>query len=320
MAIFETGVVTSIPNLLDALADFCVANGWTENFNAIEGTGRRVHLQLSSDVFINLRALVNEAAQPSGFPPVSGLAINGSTGYNGALAWYNQTGAPTDGVTTYRMAGMMGISGAMPAYYFHAREDMIYVWLEYATGLYQFMGFGRIEKYGAWSGGTVFFASAEGHSDTITTLSTTLIGEPPTGLVDMVGNRHGYMYGTIGANTGWLPCSNFNTTSPDMPRFFSSLCMQSLIVTNAANQFNGLPVLLPIDIAVARDGAFAIAANTNFSIEGFLPDLYFCNLRTLIPGQQLDDGSGDIFRIYPFRQKTATGHSGGWFGVAIKEN
>lgn len=333
MAIFETGAVTSVPNLLDALATFCAANGWSVNKNDLEGSGRRVHLQKGSDVFINLRALVNEYAQ-SAFNTfgnqVSGLAVNGSTGFDNGLAWYKQPGYPNNGVLsggsanefTARMAGMMNISGAIPAYYFHARGDMIYVWVEYATGLYQFMGFGKITKYGSWTGGTIFFASAEGHSNTITNPKTAMIGDPPDGLYELDANANAYMHMTnIDGNTGWLPASSTPVMSPAMPKFFCSFTLQAGMAVNIANQFNGLNAIMPCEICVTRDGAAATwALTTNFSFEGYLPDIHFVNMRSLLAAQQLDDGSGNIFRIYPFRQKAALPGGTKWFGVAIKEN
>jgi hypothetical protein len=334
MAIFETGAVTSVPNLLDALAIFAAANGWTVNSNAIEGSGRRVHLQKGSDVFINLRALVNEFAQ-SAFntfgSAVSGLAINGSTGYDSGQPWYKQPGYPNNGVLsggsanefTARMAGMMGISGAIPAYYFHARGDMIYVWIEYATGLYMFMGFGKIGKYGSWTGGTIFFANGEGHSASQSTIGTVLVGNPPDGLFELSANSNGYLYmDGIDGLTGWLPASSSVVMSPAMPKFFSSFVLQAGMAVNIANQFNSLNAIMPCEICVTRDGAVATwSTNTNFSIEGYLPDIHFVCTRSLLAAQQLDDGSGDTFRIYPFRQKAALpGTTGKWFGVAIKEN
>lgn len=333
MAIFETGAVSSVPNLLDALATFCATNGWTVNSNAIEGSGRRVHLQKGSDVFINLRALVAEFAQ-SAFNTfglaTNGLAINASTGYDSGQPWYKQPGYPNNGALsggsanefTARMAGMMGISGAIPAYYFHARGDMIYVWIEYATGLYQYMGFGKVGKYGSWTGGTIFFANSEGHVNTTTSIGTVMIGSPPDGLFELSANPNAYMYmDSIDGLTGWLAANTNTVMLPAMPKLFCSFWLQAGMGVNIANQFNSLNAIMPCEICVTRDGTAAWAANSNFSFEGYLPDIHFVCTRSLLAAQQLDDGSGDVFRIYPFRQKAALpGTDGKWFGVAIKEN
>ncbi len=328
MAIFQTGAVTTVPNLLDIIAAFAVANGFTQNYNAVEGSGRRVHLQLSSDVFINLRALVNESINNGTVNlanNVNGLVMSGSTGYSGAASWLMQAGKPyydflNGNGHVPKLVGMMGISGAMPAYYLFARGSMIYCWLEYATGQYQWLMFGRITKTSTWSGGAMFAAANNGYSNTINNYAG--IANLSVGSHDNAGNAaNGYLYGAaIDGNTGWLSCINESIT-PAMPKFFDMIANIGAGVGNLANTFNTQPVILPVDIAITRDGTGNRDANTNFSVEGILPDLYFCNLRYLIPAQQIDDGSGDTFRVFPFRQKATFGlGSTGWWGVAIKEN
>jgi hypothetical protein len=136
MAIFETGAITTVPNLLDALASFCVSN-----FNAVEGSGRRVHLQLDSDVFMNFRASVAENINNGTSNIVAGsnsLLVVGSTSYNGANSWLMQPGKPYiaggGSGDLPRMVGMIGISGAMPAYYFfacHRSVSVVNVWQGY---------------------------------------------------------------------------------------------------------------------------------------------------------------------------------------------
>lgn len=322
MAIFQTGSETSVPNLLNTLAAFCVANGWTQNFNAVEGSGRRVHLQLSSDVFINMRALVNESPNTvRSLPAVSGLNICGSTSYVGGTHWWNQTGFPT--TSTANDAQMAGIthSGAVPTYYFFARGNMIYVWLEYTAGSYQWLMFGRVSKTSTWTGGSIFAGSGNGrHSSASLALGRSLVGNISGSGGEYSQNSNGYMYGVIDGNTGWMPCDN-STLSPAMPKFYDSFVFEYNMFNNQANTFNSQPVLQAVEICITRDGTGNVTfGTTNFSIAGLLPDIYYCNMRHLLAGQQLDDGSGDTFRVLPLRAKTSSGSSAGWMGVAIKEN
>lgn len=326
MAIFETGASTGVADMLDKICVFAAANGWTVNSNVVEGSGRRAHLQLGTDTFINLRALVAEYAQGSSSfgGLVSGIALNGSTANSGGTAWFDKTGAPHDGAgtPTYKMAGAMNIGGGISSYYLFARGSMIFCVLEYTTGNWQWLAFGKITKYGSWAGGIFFGASNEGHSNSLA-VRESFAGSAPFTTANVTGNPNAYLYGTVDGVTGWMPCSA-QTMNVATPKFFDTITKQASIFVNAANQFNGLPILLPVDICVTRDGTGAWAAASNFSIEGKLPDVYACNLRALVPGQQLDDGSGNIFRVFPFAQKINTGIPAagisGWFGFAIKQN
>jgi hypothetical protein len=326
MAIFETGASVSMPALLDALADFCVDNGWTQNANAVEGSGRRVHLQLDSDVFINLRALVTENPNPGSGSGVSvdGILVSGSTGYSGAATWCRQAGAPTavSEPLNIKLAGIIGILGAVPAYYFFARDSMIYVWVEYATGLYQWFMFGRVAKIATWTGGMFFAGSFSGASNSAAgTTGRNIAGTPSSSMHNGInGNANAYLYGTVDALTGWMPASNASMGIA-MPKVFDTMVLDSVNFINLSNSFNTQPVLAPVELCITRDGTANWNVSTsNFSIEAVLPDLYFCNTRTLLGGQQLDDGSGDVFRVLPFKNKTSNGSDGGFFGVAIKEN
>jgi hypothetical protein len=322
MAIFQTGAAVSMPALLDTLATFCVANGWVQNWNAVEGSGRRVHLKLGTDVFINLRALVGEQANGSGVN-VNGISISGSTSYDGAQTWVRQPGAPhtTVGVTDVMMTGIGGVLGAIPTYYFFARGNMIYVWVEYTAGQYQWFVFGKTTKQSTWVGGMFFAGSMPGNQNDIT-LATgkNIAGAPATAFSNgMTGNGNAYMYGVIGADTGWMAASAASM-SPAMPKFFDILVVESQTFINLSNTFNSQPVLVAVELCITRDGNGVWSGSSNFSLEATLPDMYFCNMRTLLPGQQLDDGSGNIFRVLPFRNKSTTGNAGGWNAVAIKEN
>lgn len=332
MAIFETGASTGVNDLIDKVRVFALANGWTVNQFGADGNGFRLHLQLGSDTFFNLRSLVNERAQNNinieG--ALYGLACNGSTGYSSGQPWYSQPGAPantTVAPNTDRFPyGLEGISGSIAAYYLFARSNMIYLVVEYVTGNYQWLMFGKVDKLGSWAGGQLYAASANMHQPTYIASGNardTFFGEWPWAHGDLRLNPLGMMYGTVDGNTGWIPAQNGAAMNPATAHFADSIALQSLIVTNAANQFNTLPVLLPVSVQITRDGTAAWIDSPNFSIEAYLPDIYFCNLRTLVPGQVLSVSTQD-FRVFPFRAKSVTGitnnNNSGWFGFAIQAN
>jgi hypothetical protein len=327
MAIFETGASTSLANFLDALATFCAANGWIVSQNGLEGSGRRVHLQLDSDVCINLRSYNAETGIPAfGTVPLTCIAMNGSTGYNAAQAWYNQPGYTYVQATAGKAfsVGVPCSSNSIPTYYFFARDSMIYVWVEISAGTYQWMVFGRIQKYGTWAGGTLIAASGTGIDNNIPNSARYNILGSPGGNIGsgLTPNINGFMYATVDGNTGWLNSGTTTTTNTPMPKVFDTITLEAVQLVNLSNIFNSQEVLIPVEICVTRDGTGNwVIGTTNFSVEGLLPDLYLCNTKLLVPGQQLDDGSGDIFRVLPFFQKgIGSGGAKEWAGVAIKEN
>lgn len=318
MAIFQTGSAVSASALLDIIVDFAVANGWTEVYNDVEGAGRRAHLQLDSDVFINFRATVNEAPNGVYSGAAYGISMAGSTSNSSSGVWCRQPGAPHNGADVDRIA-IVGIANmtAVPAYYLFAREDMIYCWVEYSTGQYQFLYFGRISKVSTWTGGAIYGATSDGVGGGVG-IANVLAGQTPFASIRY--NPHAYMYASVDSHTGWFDCKNSDNVVPAKPHFFDTINKQYLTLYNLSNTFNGQAVLVPIELCITRDGLTSWVDSSNFSIEGYWPDIYFCNLRNLLPGQQLDDGSGDTFRALPFRSKTVNSADGTWFGVAIKEN
>ena len=318
MAIFQTGAAVSSPALLDIIVSFAVANGWTAVYNAVEGSGRRAHLSLGSDVFINLRALVSEYPIDNIRSSIAdGIVIGGSTSNSSAGVWCQQPGAPHKAdVLSIGITGIVQMT-AVPAYYLFARGDMIYCWVEYTTGQYQFMYFGRISKVSTWTGGMIYGGTASGLDDVAQNINS-LAGKTP--FIDNHGNPSAYLYADIDGHAGWFGSDVSNLLVPTMPKFFDTTAKQFVTWFNLSNLFNGQAVLVPIELCITRDGLADWGEATNFSIEGYWPDIYFCNLRNLLPGQQLDDGSGDTFRVLPFRSKTVNSANGTWFGVAIKEN
>jgi hypothetical protein len=86
---YDTGSASGVAQLLDALRVFLLAQGWTVNLFGDDGAGKRLHVQKGSDTFVNFRAAVGEfmgSADLENASTNNALWMNGSTGYNGALA------------------------------------------------------------------------------------------------------------------------------------------------------------------------------------------------------------------------------------------
>lgn len=309
--------LTDTSNLLDLLRAFLVSRSWTVNSWTTSGSGKRLHVQKGSDMFFNFRSLVNEYAQSGVFGgQVYGLALNGSTGYNGASAWYGQPGAPVDAGGRYRVPGIVGIPGAINAAHFFSIDDtMIYVFVEYASGLYQWFMFGRPEVVGSWTGAMFIAANADGQSNSNASIPRCVAGRSS---VDITGNANAYLYGTFDGVTGWAPAGVFDTLSPATPKVFDSIELESVIATNKAITFLSRSADFPVRLYVTRDGTGNRTNSTNFSLEAYLPEFYSANLRHLIPASEQAIAT-DVYRVFPCRQRTDSGVGGsGWMGFAVK--
>ena len=166
-ASYSTGAATGPIDLLQKLVAWLVAQGWTSNMSAAEGTGWRAHLSKGS-VYVNLRASVGTDAATNtvwanttySIATLVGISIYTGTGYSGASAWNAQAGGP---IAAGNAAGaiLTAYASAMPSYhFFDDGADNIVVVCEKTTNVYSHMGWGpSLTKAGTWTGGAYFFGT-----------------------------------------------------------------------------------------------------------------------------------------------------------------
>ena len=170
---FYSGTSTGPNDLIDKLRIALLAEGWTvDNFSAI-GAGYRLHVYktLDSEVsYFNFRSaiaetgvtLITEDNITGEYGTVTGLIVNGSTGYDGGELWHKQPGYPQSVKNGNKSFGNvispMSIS-AIPSYYFFFNGDSIHIAVEITAGKFQFMSFGMLVKDGVYTGGQYFTAT-----------------------------------------------------------------------------------------------------------------------------------------------------------------
>lgn len=333
---YETNTYTDPTDLVNKFAVFIEANGWTRDDLSNEGSGRRYHAHRGSQ-YLNMRAFINESP-PSGATIADGgstnvysVAFNIGTGYSGASAWYGQAGVPTNSSGRPRSAGIQDILTTGTYHFFaHNSGDQIVVVVEYASGYYDRLYFGLLEKYGTWTGGDYFGGSRTGVQRAATTTPV-----PPFGffrgshnggeLSANMGETIALVNVDVDAETGW----HWNTralygAARRTLRDFHNI--NAFAAGNAIqpNTTNSLAVMFPVIAYVNR--STTDANTTTASPIGEIPKVFYINLATLVPGQQITLGSTD-YRVFPFWKKNsgkalpATGVSGhsGWYGFAVEE-
>jgi hypothetical protein len=215
----------------------------------------------------------------------------------------------------------LSLAGAIPAYHFFAFDNCAYVILEYPTGRFHWLGFGKLNKVGTWTGGQFCFAK---HAPTgINTEKTCgLFGQSYAGQ----GNSSGFLYvDTVDTVTGWARSSaqsaSGNTLAQRVADTFQK--MQSLWIVSPS-VYNSLSILMPLGVTMTRDGA-NFGTTTPFSLMGYLSGLNFINIKSLTPGATYAV-STDTYRVFSFHEKvdevplSFPNFSVGNLGLALKTN
>jgi hypothetical protein len=181
-ASYQTGSSTSPSDLLQKLVTWLVAQGWTSNASASEGTGWRAHLEKGT-IFMNFRAAGNENIWPRVPPPTSyyhdydvggyGIGLYMGTGYAGASVWDMETGRPIRaGDTDLRGLGCgMNLPASGGDYhFFDDGNDNVIVVVERSPGIFCHMGWGpAMFPAGQPEDFPYFFASSSAYMNTVKT-------------------------------------------------------------------------------------------------------------------------------------------------------
>ena len=95
-------------------------------------------------------------------PDGEGIKLNMSTGYAAATAWDEQPGAPRAGgvpgsTAGYLRSGIGGLPSSFTYYIiYHDDVDVMYVYVQVTSDLWQHFAFGTLDKEGTWVGGHFF--------------------------------------------------------------------------------------------------------------------------------------------------------------------
>lgn len=305
---YETGAATSPIDLLDKLRLFCLANGWTTNLYAAGTTNtQRLHMQKGSDLFVNLFA-TNNGTMPaingtSATNSTYALAVNMSDGFNSANAWERQPGAPFG--SSYYRAGMMSqLTGAMPAYHFFAYADSsdVLVALEYSTGNYQFMGFGKLALYTASAFGGQWFSGSCAYADD-NYIETQ--GPDSSSQMELIPFRKGWLDGSSYVST-FVRCNvDSNDTWAGSAREIAD-SPTALAAVGQAYYDESRRVYTPSSLGwqtvMLRQGVYINRADSSMSPFGEIKHMRRLGIDNYLSGEEFTLGS-DTWKVFPYRQK-----------------
>lgn len=299
---YQTGSASSSTDLLQKLITFLVANGWTSDRSAAEGSGWTVTAHLGSN-YVNLRASENEipswAAQFGS--AYYGIGMYLGTGFNSGNNWAGQAGGPQGNGTGHTIGvGIHLSAGPFSNYYFFCDPsgDNVVVVCEKTPGLFVHMGWGSaFNKAGSYTGGAYFFGSASGYYAGFPTAGANTPGftsssDCPGVDADAIGGGCAFVRADVDSFTGkWIGI--FSSTSADqgftgkagrssvrqqsgsLPAFFPVYAYLQAVYQfqyEQTSQQDSRANLLPIFLWVNRD-----STTTGYSLLGSIPNVFCTN-------------------------------------------
>lgn len=307
MAYQENTTVASPDVLIDTLMTFCATAGWTVLRNTVAGSSRTATLHKPGVTdYIHVYNL--DAAY---------VRMRISIGYDDALPVEQQPNVSGESRTLLN-------AGAYPKAFMFASQDQVWVAVGIAaSGEYRHFTFGRLEKAGAYTGGTyadgTVWPGGNYHAtwtqnhypfqadyQSNTSYGYLRVDVPDDGKANNFfllgrttsGNTHEAAYGEAGANG-----------------------RAARLALNADdNAFSGRSILHTIPVFVGRTGS-----QLYYSPAGVVQDVRICSLNKFEPEQEVPI-AGDLWKVFPIVAKramnTAQGvqpAASGDYGFAIKK-
>jgi len=319
---YYSGTATGPTDLLDKIRTALVAEGWTENDYSVDGTGYRLHVQKVAQsggptMYFNFRSAVDEYGSTitedntnsDGLGNVTGILINGSTGYDGGEDWHTQPGYPQgdDNKSYASVMSEMSVS-AIPAYYIFFMGDSVHIVVEVTSGKFQMMSFGCLVKQGAYTGGQYFSASLssrtpykEYHDPDHQQYRYTPRYFTRPGYAGYY-QSHGSVYVDADSDERWRRSDESNkeiqwqgvggySHSGDSYGQYMRMGLCSFFHGMSPNYYTNIAALCPVYVILLRSDA------ENYSLLGWPEGVRFINFTNYSAGQEVTHGT-DTWKIF----------------------
>jgi hypothetical protein len=319
---YQTGTSTGPNDLIDKIRAFLESDGWTTNLFTTVGLGYRLHVQKTAAdgtvMYFNFRSAIaehgstitgdNRDYQPEtyNYGDITGILINGSTGYDVGLSWDMQPDYPRSLDDPYpdtnSMASCMTAmsTSAIPAYYIFSVDDTVNIVVEVTSGEFQFMSFGLLEKQGVYTGGQFFSASYDSYEPNYERQYIYSTNIPNYFSANTHGESHGAVYVDADSVASFrraagaqLPEIKFPcVTSGHYSSPTNTQCgFASFFWAKAPNYYNNIAAMCPIYTTLKR-------SDNKYSLLGWPSGVRFLNVLNYSAGQEVTYGS-ETWKIFP---------------------
>jgi len=311
---YQTGTSTGPDDLLDKLRLFLIADGWSVNSYTSDGTGDRLHVQKSpgtglTTMYFNFRSATDEYGatitedNTNGVNgAVTGIIVNGSTGYNGGNDWDKQPGYALNiaqGGDSFGMCISPVSVTAIPSYHFFSENNTVNIVVEITSGIFQFMSFGMLDKEGVYTGGMFFTASYQTLDPyyEYTNSSAWYVPHYLSGLV--AGDVHGAVYVDADSTADWRVAEASSSPEIMFPAVasqranavFSQAQIASHFWEKSPNFYNNIPAFCPAYVFLER-------SDSNYTLLGEPAGVRVLNVLNYDPADVITYG-GDEWLVFP---------------------
>lgn len=290
---YQTGVASSVSDLLSTIRTFAVAEGWTANtsvasrsdgtagecFNITKGTVVGAFYSQTSGA---------TASDPGNF--MGTYTYPSYSGGNGNMAQAN----PSAKILTNGMG-----AGPFVAYHLFGHTNHIHCVVETISGVFKHFGLGMVEKLGTvttgvynygsrWNYGstTIDTPGASGHGIPFDgSESTSRLGQSLSIRVDSDAISPRY-FDPLTSATSRVACGWRNSTDSMLNGIGQDMAPSSL---------TGRAILFPFMLSGSRGSGL-------YSPLGYVPDVRFVRMDNFTPGQSLTIAS-DTWRVFPVIRK-----------------
>ncbi len=295
---YETGIATSLFDLLDKIRLFAIGQGFTQNeFTVVDSTTKRLFMQKDTSngggltFYFGIEAFVSSGATSTE------LRIRGATGYTPSAALSSQPGAPSRSAVMNRVG-----NGPYVAYHLFsdAAGDYVHCVLEYSAGFFSHLVFGQLDKYGAYAGGhycdaTFIGTNANDHDNYLSGYSRPLFdnytsSSPSSGQVS--ANLELNIWRMFESSSG-------NSSTFDVYGNGRAGLTSRLLVGSQPNTLNLATPLIPIYIFTDIGGP----NSGNRAPLGVVKDLRLVWMQSFAVGQEVALGS-DTWKVFPIYRRS----------------
>ncbi len=351
---FQNGTLTGPDNAIDTLKLFLENDGWTVNlyetdnttyktWSGLIGTGKRLHVQKTAsdgvtEMYFNFRSVNRGIIYEDHYPydttkyndryisEVTGLGLYGSTGFDAEESWDYQPGSVLTPENKSWGVCVNGMSiAAVPGYIFSSNGDTVTIGIEYTSGKYQWLCFGKFDKTGAgaYNGGQFFTGSFSGYVPSQLLYATSTNYPFISFFSSQFERANGAVYLDADGVADWrisggephwstsdlqdkilFPSLNPSVTSKNYSNWYS---FNGFFSSRSPNTFNNLPPFAMLYTHLIR-------ADGRYSFIGQPSGIRFVTPENYSPGGEMPLGD-DTWLIYPAHSKADP--QGDYVGYAI---
>ncbi len=309
---FYSGTSTGPNDLIDKLRLAAIAESWTiDDFSAV-GAGYRLHMHKTLGgevVYFNFRSaiaetgvtLITEDNKAGADGTVTGLIMNGSTGYDAGELWHKQPGYPQNKDRSNYSFGVamspMSVS-AIPAYYFFFVGNSVHIAVEITSGKFQFMSFGMLSKQGTYTGGWYFTGSLSSYTPATDYDGQNDVPRYFTTPCLSADRANGAVYIVADTVTSWRMAGDSSNGVYDeiifpatagvgndfVYEYYYNGGFASLFYIYAPSAYNAMSAMCPLYTCLKR-------SDDNYSLIGHPEGVRFLNVTNYTPAQEITYGA-----------------------------